>query len=149
MKRLFSAALAMVLLTFCVSCAKQKTLELPFSAADVKQIELHRFHVPTAAEQKIVTSQEDIQNIIKTLESVNVKENKLEAAAGADVTSFRFNLTDGTDFEMIYVSHSVKKGEIKTSNGFEYQTTADVGAIWNNCDSDSISVEEDTLPQIG
>lgn len=146
MKKLVVMILSAVLLVVCTSCSKAQTIELPFSATDVDNIELYHYNVPTSAQQKILTSNDDVTAIMEMLTKIDVTKNTLEPVAGSDVTSLRFNLADGTDFEIIYVSHGVKKGEIKSSYVFDYQTSSDVGSIWNNYGENPKSVTEEVLP---
>lgn len=146
MKKLVVMILSAVLLVVCASCSKAQTIELPFSAADVDNIELYHYNVPASAQQKILTSNDDVTAIMEMLTKIDVTKNTLEPVAGSDVTSLRFNLVDGTDFEIIYVSHGVKKGEIKSSYAFDYETSSDVGSIWNNYGENPQSVTEDVLP---
>lgn len=146
MKKLVVMILSAVLLVVCASCSKAQTIELPFSATDVDNIELYHYNVPASAQQKILTSNDDVTAIMEMLTKIDVTKNTLEPVAGSDVTSLRFNLVDGTDFEIIYVSHGVKKGEIKSSYAFDYQTSSDVGSIWNNYGENPQSVTEDVLP---
>ena len=60
-------------------------------------------------------------------------EKQVEETTGGDVTSFRFNLSDGTSYELIYVCNGVKNGNLKSSTGnFEYlqdQILAHIGQI--------------------
>jgi len=42
------------------------------------------------------------------LKDLKLKNKQTEETTGADVTSFRFNLSDGTTYELIYVSNGVK-----------------------------------------
>ncbi len=66
MKRIF----LFVLIPFiccCVSCSQQMKITLPFSAAEVEEVEVYQFSVPAQAEQKRVTAGEDIQDIVALL----------------------------------------------------------------------------------
>lgn len=146
MKKIFAMILSLVLLVACTSCSKKQTIELPFSATDVTNIEMYRYNVPAVAQQKILVSPDDFTAIIEMLTSIDVGKNDLDSVAGSDVTSLRFILADGTDFEIIYISHGVKKGEIKSSYVFDYQTSSDVGSIWSNYGENPKSVTEDVLP---
>ncbi|WP_312431037.1 hypothetical protein [Lacrimispora sp.] len=124
----------------------QKRMEIPFSAADVKDIAIYQYIVPAEAEKKVVTAEDDIESILQTFNTIKVKRNRLEPISGATTTSFRSNLKDGTDFNIIYINHSVKLGEIKSSYAFDYETTADIEEIWNNYNYDVSAAEESELP---
>lgn len=72
-----------------------------------------------------------------------------EEASGASLTSFRFNLTDGTCYELIYVGNGVKDGVLKSPTaGFMYFIPADVG--WNSdqlySGLETVPAEESELP---
>ena len=76
------------------------------------------------------------------------RKRKYEETTGADVTSFRFNLSDGTNYELIYVCNGVKNGKLKSPTGnFEYFTSSDIGAYWSNIDLEAVTVEESELPK--
>lgn len=156
MKRVFPIILLVVLLTTGIACSKRTKIELGFSSADVKELEISEYSVPVPTEKIKVTSETAIEKIIAMLTSIEVEENKLEPAAGTTTTSFHFNLEDGTDFEVIYVANGVNKGVIK-SNAFEYQTAADVG-VWKsyiyekenaeNENAETGNTEETGLPSV-
>ena len=65
-------------------------------------------------------------------ENLSLKEKQVEENTGADVTSFRFNLSDGSNYELVYVCNGVRNGKLKSSTGnFEYFTRSDIGSIMN------------------
>ena len=130
----------------CAACLKKPALSLPFSSEDVKEVELYRYSVPADAKKKVAASEDEIKAITDIITNAAVKENRLDPVAGSDVTSFRFHLTDGTDFEIIYISHGVKKGELKSSQLFDFQTSSDIGAVWNHYGGEPEHAPEDVLP---
>lgn len=77
-----------------------------------------------------------------------MKLKEAEETAGAEITSFRFNLADGKSYELIYGCYGVKTGNLKSpTDNFEYFTSADIGSYWSNIDLDAVSAEESELPQ--
>lgn len=146
MKQIISTFLLAFLLIICVSCSTQARIELGFTATDVKDIEVFHLAVPAQAEQMVVTSEADIEEIITLLTSIKVKESRLEPTVGTTTTSFRFNLKDDTNFEIIYVSHGADEGIIKSSYAFDYKTNADIESVWNNYDYEKASIDEKELP---
>ena len=79
-----------------------------------------------------------------------MKDKQTEETTGADVTSFRFYLSDGTAYELIYVCNGVKNGKLKSeTGGFEYFTSADIGSYWDglNDELEAIPVNESELPR--
>ena len=78
-----------------------------------------------------------------------LKDKTTEETAGAAVTSFRFNLSDGTSYDLIYACYGVKNGELKSAaGGFKYFTSADIGSYWNNLNTEleAIPINESELP---
>lgn len=60
------------------------------------------------------------------------------------MTSFRFNLSDGTSYDLIYACYGVKNGELKSAaGGFKYFTSADIGSYWNN-----LNTELEAIPMV-
>ena len=80
-------------------------------------------------------------------ENLSLKEKQVEENTGADVTSFRFNLSDGSNYELVYVCNGVRNGKLKSSTGnFEYFTRSDIGSYWFNNELEAVPVEESELP---
>ena len=81
-------------------------------------------------------------------EGLTLKLKETEETTGGKITSFRFNLSDGTTSELIYVFCGVNSGKLTSSTGnFEYFTSADIGSYWNDIDLEAVSVEESELPK--
>jgi len=128
-------------------CAKTANIVLDFSASDVKSVDLFYYEgAPVNAQKKTVTQADDIEAIIKTLTTIEVKEDTLEPVAGSNVLSFRFNLSGGSAFEIIYVNYGVKQSRIMSSYVFDYTTRADVGGLWRNSEYDAVSISDNELP---
>ena len=110
---------------------------------------MYHFISPTEAEKKVITESEDIEGIYQTFESISLKDKATEPTAGGSVTSFRFNLSDGTSYEVIYSAVAVKSGRIITT-GMEqdFFTSADIGANWESYDYEVIAASEDELPAL-
>ena len=87
--------------------------------------------------------------IYKTFESISLKDKATEPTAGGSATSFRFNLSDGTSYEVIYSEVAVKSGRIITT-GMEqdFFTSADIGAFWGSYDYEVTTASEDELPAL-
>lgn len=148
MRRISVVALSMILM-MCIltGCQSRAKIQLDFTASDVSNIELYHFNVPAQAEMKLVTDSNDIDKIIQTLQDINVKRNSNSVSkAGSTTLSFRFNLYDGTKFEIIFTSFGVKDGTIRSSYVFDYLTTSDVDAIWGQYDYEVEQAIENQLP---
>ena len=90
----------------------------------------------------------DITDLYDMFEDLSLEDKQVEETTGADVTSFRFNLSDGTNYELIYVCNGVKNGKLKSPTGnFEYFTSSDIGSYWSNIDLEAVPVEESELPK--
>ena len=129
---------------------KSAHIDLPFEVGDVENIEMYHYEcTPVSAEKKVVTAEDDINAVYEMFEDVSVKNKKVEDIVGADVTSFRFHLSDGTDYELIYVCDGEKRGSLKSRTGnFSYFTRADIGAYWNHLNTElkAAPVKESELP---
>ena len=135
-----------------VGCSgKMVNINFPFEVGDIENIEMYYYAgTPASAEKKVVTEESDISTLYEMFEGLSLKDKKVEETTGADVTSFRFNLLDETSYELIYVCDGVKSGILKSETGnFEYFTSADIGAYWNNLNTDleATPVNESELPQ--
>lgn len=147
MKKQFAFVLAIVLCLILSSCSQEVSLSLPFEAADVEYVEMFYFIDPTEAEKKVLTEQEDIQDLYQFLDGLTFRDKETEPVAGSSVTSFRFHLSDDTAYEVIYSSIAVKSGRIwATGMEQDYFTSADVGGIYQSFQYEAEAAAEDELP---
>ena len=125
-------------------------IDFPFEVEDVESVEMYHYDgVPASAEKKVVVAENDIKTLYDKFKGLSLKDKTTEETAGADVTSFRFNLSDGTSYDLIYACYGVKNGELKSAaGGFKYFTSADIGSYWNNLNTDleAIPINESELP---
>ena len=125
-------------------------IDFPFEVEDVESVEMYHYDgVPASAEKKVVVAESDIKTLYDKFKGLSLKDKTAEETAGADVTSFRFNLSDGTSYDLIYACYGVKNGELKSeSGGFKYFTSADIGSYWNNLNKEleATPVNESELP---
>ena len=149
MKKLIALVLAVVCVLGLVGCNnKTVNIDLPFEVGDVENIEMYHFvGAPVSAEKKVIVAEETIKNLYDMFEGLSLELKEVEETAGAEITSFRFNLSDGTSYELIYGCDGVKKGSLKSStDNFEYFTSADISSYWSNTDLEAVPVEESELP---
>lgn len=109
------------------------SIDFPFELSEVENIEMFHYDgAPVNAEKKIVTESKDIENLYVTFSELLLQKKEPNiTAVGSSVTSFRFNLSDGTNYEIIYVGYGVKNGELFSGTGnFRYFTSADIGWNW-------------------
>ncbi len=149
MKKLIVLLLALVCVPVMAGCnSKTVNMDLPFEAGNIENIEMYHFIVPVSAEKKVIVEDETIKTLYDMFEGLPLELKKVEVPAGAEITSFRFNLSDGKCYELIYCCCGVKSGNLKSSTGnFEYFTSADIGSYWSNIDLEAVAVEESELPQ--
>ena len=150
MKKLIALVLALVCVLGLVGCNnKTVNIDLPFEIDNIENIEMYHFvGVPVSAEKKVIVEEETINSLYDMFEGLDLTNKAVEETTGAEVTSFRFNLSDGTSYELIYGCYGVKTGNLKSSTGnFEYFTSADIGSYWSNIDIEAVAVEESELPK--
>ena len=147
MKKQFTFVLTMVLCLVLGGCSQEISLSIPFEVADVERVEMFYFIAPTEAEKKVLTQQEDIQNLYQFLNGLTLQDKETEPMAGVAATSFRFHLSDGTAYEVIYSSSAVKSGRIwATGMDQDYFTSADVGGIYQSFQYEEEAAAEGELP---
>lgn len=151
MKKLIALVLVLICVLALAGCNNraEKSINFPFDVRDVENIEMYRYTgVPISVEKKVVVDEGSIKILYDMFEGLSLKEKKIEENVGANVTSFRFNLSDGTNYELIYICNGVKNGNLKSSTGnFEYFTSADIGSYWSDIELETVSVEERELPK--
>ena len=111
MKKIALVLVAAMVLVF-TGCEKKETISMPFDVADVNNIEMYRNVVPNSAEKQVITKTDDIEDIYFLFSGLEVSDKKTEPVAGGTVTSFRFNLSNDTSYEIIYCAEAVtSRGE--------------------------------------
>lgn len=125
------------------------SVQFPFGVTDMESIEVYHYDgVPVNAEKKLVTDEENMTYIYEALSSLLMQEKEVEERTGASVTSFCFNLPDGSEYNLVYVGNGVKNGKIKRNDGTSYFTSADVGSIWENLSIEAVPADESELPDV-
>ena len=151
MKKTIGLISLLILMMGLVGCNEETVnIDFPFEVGEVENIEMYHYTgVPVSAEKKVVVAETDITDLYDKFEDLSLMEKQVEETTGGDVTSFRFNLSDGTCYELIYVCNGVKNGKLKSSMGnFEYFTRSDIGSYWSNLDLEAVPVEENELPKL-
>ena len=150
MKKMIGMIALLLLMMGVVGCNRETVnINFPFEVGQVENIEMYHYTgVPVSAEKKVVVAETDIIDLYNMFEDLSLEDKQVEETTGASVTSFRFNLSDGTNYELIYVGNGVKNGKLKSSTGnFEYFTSSDIGSYWSNIDLEAVPVEESELPK--
>ena len=149
MKKAIGLIALLILIMGLVGCnGETVNIDFPFEVGDVENIEMYHYAgVPVSAEKKVVVAESDITGLYDMFEGLSLELKEVEETSGAEITSFRFNLHDGTSYELIYGCYGVKTGNLKSSTGnFEYFTSADISSYWSNTDLEAVPVEESELP---
>ena len=152
MKKLVSLALAFVCIFSLAGCIPENTVNIkfPFAVEDVVNIEMYHSSASSNPEMKMIESKEDIKELYEKIERISCKIKDSEETASPEITSFRFNLTDGTNYELIYVCYGVKTGRLISHTGkFDYFTSADIGWnwVWLNQELTAVTVGESEMPK--
>lgn len=150
MKKMIGMIALLLLMMGVVGCNRETVnINFPFEVGQVENIEMYHYTgVPVSAEKKVVVAETDIIDLYDKFEDLSLMEKQVEETTGGDVTSFRFNLSDGTNYELVYVCNGVKNGKLKSStDNFEYFTSSDIGSYWSNMDLESVPVKESELPK--
>ena len=149
MKKLMATILVIIMCIAMSACGQTKNIEFPFEVSDIESVATYRYNVPADAEKKILTESEDIEEVVNVLSGITLKDKKTEEYTGATVTSFRFNLTDGTSYDVIYVAEAVKSGTLSfPGDDTKWFTSADIGGLWDIGDSDAVKAEMSELPSV-
>ena len=134
MKKFMGLFLALGCVLGIVGCNGQTVnIDFPFEVEDVENIEMYHFEeVHASAKMKVVFAESDINTLYDFFKDLQLEDKQTEEITGADVTRFRFNLSDGTSYELIYVCNGVKNGKLMSeTEGFAYFTSADIGSYWD------------------
>ena len=109
MKKITALIFALILTLGLVGCnGKTVNIDFPFEVEDVESVEMYHYDgVPASAEKKVVVAESDIKTLYDMFKGLSLKDKTAEETAGADVTSFRFNLSDGTSYDLIYACQSI------------------------------------------
>ena len=127
-------------------------IDLSFDIDDIESIEMYHYAgTPVSAEKKVITDKEAIQNLYEMFEELSLKKKRINGnTSEAKVTSFRFNLSDGTDYEIVYTEYGVKSGILSSeAGGFEYFTIANIGWYWEYFEPELevVPADESELPK--
>lgn len=159
-KKLIVMAVAIVIIvggglidTFCSTPGRGATehvsIQFPFGVSDVESIEAYHYYSdPSEAEKKNITDAETIAYLYESFQSILMQDKDIEDREIHNVAIFRFNLRDGTEYVVVYTGYGVKNGEIRTSGGSNYFTSADIGGKWRNISAEAIPADESELPKV-
>lgn len=127
------------------------SIDFPFEPSEIKSVEMFHYNgAPVNAEKKIITEGKDMEHLYVQFSELLLQQKEPDiTTAGTSTTSFRFHLSDGTSYELIYVGYGVKSGELFSETGnFRYFTSADIGWNWEwlNQEYEAVPASVDELP---
>lgn len=147
---LFVAFICLLAFSGCIQDGNTVDIDFPFEVKDIENIEMYHHTDSTQSEKKVIESKEDIKELYEKLESITCQIKESGETTPPNITSFRFNLSDGTNYELVYIGYGVKRGRLKSSTGkFDFFTSADIGWNWRwlNEDLEAVTVDESELPK--
>jgi len=125
------------------------SIQFPFGVSDIESIEAYHYYSdPSEAEKKTITDAETITYLYESFQSIMMQDKDIEDREIHNVAIFRFNLPDGTKYDVVYTGYGVKNGEVKTSGGSNYFTSADLGGKWQNISVEAVLADESELPEM-
>lgn len=119
-----------------------------FSANQVEYVEVYRFVVPSDALGRTITNPDDIQKAVRTLTGLKFRgpadqeDVQLGELTGAEVTSFRFCMKDGSTFTC------AQTADFLIHDGQYYKNNHDsLQNLWDIATQEQ-TVTQDMLPQV-
>ena len=106
MKKVFTFFLAMAIIFGISGCGKKEYIVFPFSASDVVKIETYYS---------------------------NSEADTKDSTNDGSTIKFVFDLSDGTNYELVYIGIATKKGYLQSeTSDFYYFTSSDIIGVWAN-----------------
>ena len=134
-KRNLPAFLLALVLVLFTGCQKESVvyLELPFAADDVESVTaVYRENPSDAGQEKIVTERSAVEELYECFTTIPLRSSEAEQLDDVPVASFSFELSDGTEYEILYAGIAVKTGILCSEDGgFCYSCSSDLVGIWN------------------
>ncbi len=121
----------------------------PFNCENVVNVEVYHHKDDSLVEKKLVTETEDMIYLYDFFQSILMEDwSGKEPEDNIGVTSFRFNLSDGNDFEIVYTGYGVKQGKLTLiENELDYFVKADIAQLYFNEDYAVSLADKSELPQ--
>ena len=123
MKKVFTFFLAMAIIFGISGCGKKEYIVFPFSASDVVKIETYYSNSEEA----------DIDYLYTFFSELPVKDANSDSTNDGSTIKFVFDLSDGTNYELVYIGIATKKGYLQSeTSDFYYFTSSDIIGVWAN-----------------
>lgn len=154
MKRIIIISIIFILLfTGCDASSVPEPLGLPFSSDDVISLDAYYYqkNFMDSGRKKSVTKSESIHAVYSALYSLNTFSGDTSAAEYAPrfayaISAYRFHLTDGTVYEIIYEEFENNYGIVTSQDRNPYFTSADISNLWFSLAEDATGCPAVELP---
>ena len=105
----------------------------PFSASDVVKIETYYSNSEADTKEKTLTEEADIDYLYTFFSELPVKDANSDSTNDGSTIKFVFDLSDGTNYELVYIGIATKKGYLQSeTSDFYYFTSSDIIGVWAN-----------------
>lgn len=133
MKKVFTFFLAMAIIFGISGCGKKEYIVFPFSASDVVKIETCYSNSEADTKEKTLTEEADIDYLYTFFSELPVKDANSDSTNDGSTIKFVFDLSDGTNYELVYIGIATKKGYLQSeTSDFYYFTSSDIIGVWAN-----------------
>ena len=114
-------------------CGKKEYIVFPFSASDVVKIETYYSNSEADTKEKTLTEEADIDYLYTFFSELPVKDANSDSTNDGSTIKFVFDLSDGTNYELVYIGIATKKGYLQSeTSDFYYFTSSDIIGVWAN-----------------
>ena len=125
------------------------SIQFSFGVSDIESVEAYHYYSdPAQAEKKTVMDAETITYLYESFQSLILQEKDVKDQTIHNVAIFRFNLAGGATYDLVYTGYGVKNGELATSGGSNYFTSADLGGKWQNLSAEAVPADESELSEV-
>lgn len=129
----FTFFLAMAIIFGISGCGKKEYIVFPFSASDVVKIETYYSNSEADTKEKTLTEEADIDYLYTFFSELPVKDANSDSTNDGSTIKFVFDLSDGTNYELVYIGIATKKGYLQSeTSDFYYFTSSDIIGVWAN-----------------
>ena len=83
--------------------------------------------------EKTLTEEADIDYLYTFFSELPVKDANSDSTNDGSTIKFVFDLSDGTNYELVYIGIAIKKGYLQSeTSDFYYFTSSDIIGVWAN-----------------
>ena len=146
MKKLIPLILCLfLLLCGCESYTSEQGIDFPFSLEDIVRAEMFDH---TALEKKITEDPSELQSLYATFHFLEMRSGPIDHSEDAHIYSFRFHLTDGSTYLLIYEKNTTKGGILTGQDLAPKFTAADIAGMWDTLKGDATPIDPVDQPSL-